>query len=154
MRTIIQAAARGTALTAACLAGLAASPAFAVPTSVLLHPGGALIHEEFSIKPEQDGRTLRFLLPADADPQSIDVTAGKHAISSFSLRDAIAPDAEPELSLKRELEEVRGHIRALEIVGKDAEAYRDLWRHPPGQSRQPGRASGSGRTHGTQARRV
>lgn len=67
MRTIIQAAARGTALTAACLAGLAASPAFAVPTSVLLHPGGALIHEEFSIKPEQDGRTLRFLLPADAD---------------------------------------------------------------------------------------
>ena len=131
MRTIIQAAARGTALTAACLAGLAASPAFAVPTSVLLHPGGALIHEEFSIKPEQDGRTLRFLLPADADPQSIDVTAGKHAISSFSLRDAIAPDAEPELSLKRELEEVRGHIRALEIVGKDAEAYRDLWRHPP-----------------------
>lgn len=26
---------------------------------------------------------------------------------------------------------MRGHIRALEIVGKDAEAYRDLWRHPP-----------------------
>ena len=93
MRTIIQAAARGTALTAACLAGLAASPAFAVPTSVLLHPGGALIHEEFSIKPEQDGRTLRFLLPADADPQSIDVTAGTNDIELHYMTPGLIPSA-------------------------------------------------------------
>lgn len=114
-----------------CCAGLAAAPAFAAPSSVLLHPGGALIHEEFTLKPEQDGRTLRLLLPADADPQSVDVTAGDHAVSSLSFRDALAPDTEPELSLKRELGEVRGRIHALERVGEDAEAYRSFWRQPP-----------------------
>lgn len=130
MKTITIAA-RSAALLAACCAGLAASSAFAVPVSVLLHPGGALIHEELSLKPDKDGQTLRFLLPADADTQSLDVTAGGYNITSLSFRDALAPDMEPELSLKRELEEVRGRIRALELVGEDAEAYRAFWRQPP-----------------------
>ena len=97
----IKSSARNATLALMCCTGLAATPAFAAPSSVLLHPGGALIHEEFSLKPDQDGRTLRFLLPADADPQSIDITADDYPISSLSFRDALAPDREPELSLKR-----------------------------------------------------
>lgn len=127
----IKSSARNATLALMCCTGLAATPAFAAPSSVLLHPGGALIHEEFSLKPDQDGRTLRFLLPADADPQSIDITADDYPISSLSFRDALAPDREPELSLKRELGDVRGRIRALELVGEDAEAYRKFWRQPP-----------------------
>ena len=131
MPTTISYTLRHFTLTAVCWAAMAAPAALAAPVSVLLHPAGALVHEEFTLTPAQDGRTLRFQLPPDADTRSIDVTAANHVITSISFRDSIAPDEEPVLSLKRDLEKVRADIRSLQTLGGDADAYRDLWRHPP-----------------------
>lgn len=131
MPTTISYTLRHFTLTAVCWAAMAAPAALAAPVSVLLHPAGALVHEEFTLTPAQDGRTLRFQLPPDADTRSIDVTAANHVITSISFRDSIAPNEEPVLSLKRDLEKVRADIRSLQTLGGDADAYRDLWRHPP-----------------------
>ena len=113
-------------------AALAAQPAPAAPTAVLLHPGGALVQEEADVAPDKDG-ALRLILPPSADPQSLDMTVPGHAVAVLRFEETAAPEGSAVAELRAQLDEARRALLDVDNALADLEARRDYWRRPPVQ---------------------